>query len=88
MQHRVTCRRTRSSDWQLMWRMLCISRRICRAQASGGALHLGTDFTKQALFDAGTRAALAASGLPLCLHFGWHMTCEEIQRLLRLDLKV
>ena len=45
------------------------------------------DFTKQALFDAGTRAALGQSGLPVRLHFGWHMTCEEIRRMARLKLK-
>jgi hypothetical protein len=64
------------------------ARRVRRAEASGGALALGSDFTKQALFDAGTRASLAAAGLPVALHFGWHMTCEEIRRLLRLRLKV
>ena len=50
-------------------------------------LDLGTDFTKQALFDAGTRGALAEAGLPVRLHFGWHMTCEEIRRTARLELK-
>ena len=62
--------------------------RICGAQAAGGVLDLGTDFTKQALFDAGTRAALAEAGLPVRLYFGWHMTCEEVCLMTRLELKV
>jgi hypothetical protein len=51
-------------------------------------LELNEDFTKQLLFSEAVCARLGACGLPVRLHFGWHMTCEELTRLAQLRLKV
>ncbi len=32
--------------------------------------------------------SLMSADLPVYLHFGWHITCEEINRIARLPLKV
>lgn len=53
-----------------------------------GKLQLDMDMTKQLLSSKGVMHALMGADLPVYLHFGWHMTCEEINRIARLQLKV
>lgn len=66
---------------------LCATCSVRRAEGLG-YLDMGTDFTKQVLFSSTVCEAVAATGLPVHLHFGWHMTSEEILCLVQLNLKV
>lgn len=63
---------------------------VCRVRRAEtlGYLDMGTDFTKQVLFSEEVCQAVAATGLPVHLHFGWHMTSEELLCLVQLNLKV
>ena len=51
-------------------------------------MQLDTDMTKQLLSSKSVMRNLLSADLPVYLHFGWHMTCEEINRIARLPLKV
>ena len=51
-------------------------------------MQLDTDMTKQLLSSKSVMRNLMSADLPVYLHFGWHMTCEEINRIARLPLKV
>ena len=51
-------------------------------------MQLDTDLTKQLLSSESIMQSLLSADLPVYLHFGWHMTCEEINRIARLPLKV
>ena len=53
-----------------------------------GKVQLDTDMTKQLLSSKSVARKLMSADLPVYLHFGWHMTCEEINRIARLPLKV
>ena len=66
---------------------LCASCSV-RKGIAGGKLQLDTDMTKQLLSSKSVMRKLMAADLPVHLHFGWHMTCEEIHRIARLPLKV
>ena len=59
-----------------------------RKGLAAGKLQLDTDMTKQLLSSKSVMRKLMAADLPVHLHFGWHMTCEEIHRIARLPLKV
>ncbi|CAL8460662.1 g192 [Coccomyxa elongata] len=61
---------------------------IIRRAETVGFLDMGTDFTKQVLFNTEIQRAVAATGLPVHLHFGWHMTSEELLCLVQLNLRV
>lgn len=51
-------------------------------------MQLDTDMTKQLLSSKSVMRVLMSADQPVHLHFGWHMTCEEINRIARLPLKV